>query len=458
MPQKKRRVLHGDAARDIRDDSSTADESLLSDEWEEADDICSLNDLCSILPLGKENVVSKKVQRAERKLAKNQARFNIITSADVARVDAALHPCQTSDLIGGLVDPLADSTIEANVKFHSGTFKFSSLRQNIHVKRMLKNNGLPKVDEGEAQGEEGTNLAVILHRLDIITTVLRNTRERKSLLTKLHEAIRYDLDCVANEDRDTMTRMAGYWRYANRRTYNVMVRNNQLWDWTTGMKLEEVEEEEEEDDLSSMDERFSEMSTAATTPIIPHYFPDIDSCSEDFDLAEGTALSIERTEASDAIDDEKTPTRATFMGQADSRHLQTPVRVIAASAIAPIPTSPLTQPKPVTPWKRPPAPHHDANNRFSPLSAITEDDEPTTPTRPTTRPPATITIIARNRSPSRHVRFPSLRGSSPPLRGRRQHRGGQNGGSRGGLPAARGAGKPSRGNNLSYAGMLRRGL
>ena len=452
-------MLHGDASRDIQDDSSTADESLLSDDWEEADDTCSVNDLCSsILPLTKENIVSKKAQRAERKLAKNQARFKTITSADVARVDAALHPCQTSDLVGGIVDPLADSTIEANVKFHSGTFKFSSLRQDAHVKRMLKNNGPPKVDEGEAQVEEAANLAVILHRLGIITTVLRNARERKSLLTKLHEAIKYDLDCVANEDRDTMTRMAGYWRYANRRTYNVMVRNNQLWDWTTGMKLEEVEEEEEEDDLSSMDERFSEMSTAATTPIIPHYSPDIDSCSEDFDLAEGKALSTNRAEAFDAIDDDKTPTRATFSGQADSRHLQTPARIIAASAIAPISASPLTPPKPVTPWKRPPAPHQDANNRFSPLSAITEADEPTTPTRPTTRPPATITIIARNRSPSRNIRFPSLRGSSPPLRGRRQQRGGHNGGPRGGLPAARGAGKPSRGNNLSYAGMLRRGL
>lgn len=79
-------------------------------------------------------------------------------------------------------------------------------------------------------------------------------------------------------------RMAGYWRYANRRTYNVMVRNNQLWDWTTGTKLEEVDEEEEEDDVSSMDDRFSELSTAATTPVIPHFSPDTDNCVG-FDLS-----------------------------------------------------------------------------------------------------------------------------------------------------------------------------
>lgn len=38
-----------------------------------------------------------------------------------------------------------------------------------------------------------------------------------------------------------MMRMAGYWRYVNRRTYNAMVRNNQLWDWATGEKLEELD-------------------------------------------------------------------------------------------------------------------------------------------------------------------------------------------------------------------------
>ena len=54
--------------------------------------------------------------------------------------------------------------------------------------------------------------------------------------------------------------MAGYRRYANRRTYNQMVKNNELWDWAAGQKLPEIEEEnelesnEEEDEDEDSDE------------------------------------------------------------------------------------------------------------------------------------------------------------------------------------------------------------
>lgn len=53
-----------------------------------------------------------------------------------------------------------------------------------------------------------------------------------------------------------MMRMAGYWRYVNRRTYNAMVRHNQLWDWATGGKLEELDLDlsGESDDLTNDDD------------------------------------------------------------------------------------------------------------------------------------------------------------------------------------------------------------
>ena len=44
-----------------------------------------------------------------------------------------------------------------------------------------------------------------------------------------------------------MQRMAGYWRYVNKRTYNAMIRTNKLWDWSTGEKLPEVEVDENDD-------------------------------------------------------------------------------------------------------------------------------------------------------------------------------------------------------------------
>lgn len=456
-PNRSRKKLEEIANMRWRDGIKKLDE-LIPDDWEDCNDPPDAEeaDVSAVIPI-RENTVSKKAQRAERKLAKNQARFDIVSTEDVSKVDAALH----NGLVRGALDPLAHNMIEANIAFNPGTFKFGTLRQDVHTKKLLKNNGLPKIDEGETQREEAAKMAIILQRLGVSTDVLRNTRERKSLLAKLHEAIRYDLECVENEDRDTMMRMAGYWRYANRRTYNVMVRNNQLWDWGTGAKLEEVEEESEEDDMSSLDDRFSEMSTAATTPIIPHFSPDIDSCSEGFDLSAASALITSRAGTAAAVDEAKTPTQETFTKQADTRHLQTPTRVVAADPTATSSVTPSPSPKPVIPWTRPPNFHQDVNNRFSPLTVIDEDEksvaQPTASTRPPTRPSAAFTIISRNRSPGRRVLFPALGRPISPTKGRRQQREAPSSGPKLGLPT-REAGEAARGKGFSYAATLKRGL
>ena len=203
----------GETITDIRDDANTANEMVPEDDWEETSDLHQIDGrsgaASSDLPSGKETISSKKAQRAERKLARNQARFDIITTEDISKVEAALHPYQGNDLTRGSLDPLADSTIEANISFTPGTFKFSCLRQDVHTKKLLKNNGPPKTDESETTEKEAFDMAIVFERLGINTNVLHNTRERKSMLTKLHEAIRNYLECVANEDRDTMMRMAG---------------------------------------------------------------------------------------------------------------------------------------------------------------------------------------------------------------------------------------------------------
>lgn len=457
----------GSKARHIRADSNTTDETI-ADDWEEIQDLLSEDDTSPPpLPSTKDNIQSKKAQRAERKLAKNQAKFSGITNEDVSRVDKALHPPQINQagLPGSTSDPLAHSAIEANIVFNPSTFKYSSLRQPVHTKRLLKNNGIGKNDEGESQIREAASLAIILHRLDITAIVPHNPRERRSLLARLHETIKCDLECVTNEDRDTMMRMAGYWRYANRRTYNVMVRHNQLWDWTTGAKLEEVEEEEEEDDVSSLGDRFSEMSTAATTPLVSHYpSPDIDSCSEDFDLAAGSAQDVDRAGAIETYDGEQTPTRSTFSGAADTRHQQTPTRVIAAFPTAIAPSAALMPlPKIVNPWTCRPTPHRDTNNRFAPLEALMEEPDSSVDRAASVRPTAapvlrfSVTHIPRNRSPVRKVVFPSRRRSRSPPKTRQQQREAQKAGPKAGLPTHK-LGKATNATGLSYAGILRRGL
>ena len=429
------------------------DNATFEIDWEDSSTLFDEEDDFKAL-YGKENALSKKAKRAERKVARNQARFTIITPEDMARVDAALHPDSLDS--NGLTreqrssnDPLDNHTIEANIAFNPGTFKFEKLRQAVHIKRMLKNNGPPKNSDGPA--DENLQLDTIVHRLGIRAVVANNSKERKSLMTKLHEAIKADLVCIANEDRDTMERMAGYWRYANRRTYNVMVRNNQLWDWSTGAKLEEIEEDEDdEDDISSLDERFSEMSTAATTPSIPYSSPYIDEWKDAFDLASERALAAENSDTSQQANERDSSASSAFDGKADTRHIQPPTRVVAADKVEQPAVAPSLN---VTPPRRSARAHHDVNNRFSPLAAISEE-EPAAPRRPV----AAITVIARNRSPIRNVRFPATRGSAVPAPRHCQRKDGKGGGGpRAGLPT-RGRGKPTRGSVKTYASILRQGL
>lgn len=179
-----------------QDDGSNADEPLL-DSWEESADLSIEDDAAPATPIAAHAALaSKKAQRAMRKIARNQMKFDHIMTEDVSRVDAALH-----GIGGDSVDPLANSAIEANIAFNSNTFRYSSLRQAVHTKKVLKNNGPGKVDQAEVQAQEAAQMAIILQRLGVSTNVLHNTRERRGLLSKLHEAIKADLEAVANEDR-----------------------------------------------------------------------------------------------------------------------------------------------------------------------------------------------------------------------------------------------------------------
>ncbi|KAI9705449.1 MAG: hypothetical protein M1836_006204 [Candelina mexicana] len=85
----------------------------------------------------------------------------------------------------------------------------------------------------------------ILARLGVEVYVQGASKERKSAVSKLCEAICNHLTTVENEERMTMMRMAGYWRYVDRKQYDLMKENNQIWDWTTGHKMTPVIENEE---------------------------------------------------------------------------------------------------------------------------------------------------------------------------------------------------------------------
>ncbi|KAL8874862.1 MAG: hypothetical protein Q9198_006705, partial [Flavoplaca austrocitrina] len=199
----------------------------------------------------KDNHATARMRKTERKQARSSSLLQVVTPGLMETIEAVLHPDAHpldifSDGLGPSLDmTLARNIIKENVGFNPSCFKPASRCQDVHAKRMLKSNGIGKIPSKVPRNEVAMN--AILRNLDIKPGSKRSSKERVTLLKQLRIAIRDDIDKVKNEDRDTMMRMAGYWRYVNRRTYNFMVRHKQIWDWATGQTLEEIEEEEETD-------------------------------------------------------------------------------------------------------------------------------------------------------------------------------------------------------------------
>lgn len=190
---------------------------------------------------------ARKAAKAERKAARNQVLFDVVTQEELAIVEKALHPQaenQASAISKG--QGLADNRIiDENIAFNANTVIWGKLRQEVRAKKIAKSHG------GKAKSntpeQDNKILSQIFAQFGIGTNISKVNRERKALDTKLRAAILGDLLAFENDQIETMQRMAGYWRYANKRTYNTMVKNNELWDWATGEKLPEIREEAELD-------------------------------------------------------------------------------------------------------------------------------------------------------------------------------------------------------------------
>ena len=189
-----------------------------------------------------ETPYSRKAAKAERKAAKHQVLFDVITQEELTMIEEALHPqaekqANAASKGQGLAD---NQTIDENITFNPHTFKWGGLRQGVHAKKIAKANGKkPNTPE-----QDNKILNSIFAVLGIKTNISKANKERKALDSKLRAAILRDLVAFENDQVETMQRMAGYWRYANKRIYNEMVRNNELWDWATGEKLPEIAEAE----------------------------------------------------------------------------------------------------------------------------------------------------------------------------------------------------------------------
>jgi len=256
-PGNKRKARKSDGSN-IFDIAIDSDEAAIHElDWADSSSVIEDKEdrkrLCT--PNAKESKKDKKLKKAEKKRVKSKSRVNVISTEDVKRIAEAIHP-----LTGGTLgtkshsrqnsgDLMDNMIIMDNIGFVSHTFEYynSQVRREYGAKKAAKAKGGPQTPSPTI-GET----IDILGRLNIQTTVISASKERRGLLAKLREAIRNDITTVENEDRETMMRKAGYFRYASRRAYNAMIRNNQIWDWVSGCKLDEVDEEDEESDETAI--------------------------------------------------------------------------------------------------------------------------------------------------------------------------------------------------------------
>lgn len=185
---------------------------------------------------------------------------------------------------------------------------------------MKRNGATKKLDSNNAEQVDEIS-TVILKTLGIKISIAKATKARKILDSKLRSAIVNDLIAVDNEQAETMERMAGYWRYANRRTYNQMVENNLLWDWATGAKLQKVEEES---DLEVIDEEEESLEGGTSEESISEFTPltSPESGLDDFyEPAVSDVPLFSRT--TEGEDDIRTPTQANH-----SRHILDPETLV----------------------------------------------------------------------------------------------------------------------------------
>ncbi|KAL9631295.1 MAG: hypothetical protein Q9164_005973, partial [Protoblastenia rupestris] len=255
----------------------------------------------------------KQAAKAEKKLAKNRIRYNIVAPSDLQHIQHVLHPDVVDLSVArdpndqGLVN---NNTIETNITFNPHCFKWNSLRQGCHEKRVLKNSGSSK-DTADIAHQEQKLIQTILQRLRVSLTPNSSPKERKTLLAKLTTAIKADMVAHDNEQAETMQRTAGYWRYVNRRTYNAMVRTNMLWDWATGAKLPEIDESEIGDVIEEDDESLGE-STHVSTP------PTERSIGEDRGNGD---LKAHAEYESFGFDENETPTATSFLYGVEDLHI-----------------------------------------------------------------------------------------------------------------------------------------
>ena len=159
---------------------------------------------------------------------------NVFSQHTLVKVDVSIHGYRTnSESISSQV--LCNMLLD-NISLHQ---RLEAQMGQPQLRRRRTGMTISKSDQ-EVSLLQLEHMRVVFNKLGVQLVGEGNSKERKELVEKLASAVWLDIELVANEARETLWRMAGYWKWANKRTYNAMVVNNQIVEWSTSKELPDV--------------------------------------------------------------------------------------------------------------------------------------------------------------------------------------------------------------------------
>ena len=165
---------------------------------------------------------TKKDRKDAKKAAKAAARPRIITSKDVKRIGDILNPPVEDEEEDFEKALMKDEDIKMNVYYHRGTANTHEMRHRF-IKQFRA--GQFELDIRKAEMDR------IMSELKVPDLADAKTKVERSLISQIQNAVEEDLVHVHGEERQTMQRKAGFWRWANTKAYNRLVENGRIWDW-----------------------------------------------------------------------------------------------------------------------------------------------------------------------------------------------------------------------------------
>jgi hypothetical protein len=130
---------------------------------------------------------------------------------------------------------LMDKAIENNMYYHPAT---SNSREERHrfIRQERSSKSELKLSDSEMHD--------ILTELKVPDLAQAKSKSERVIVTRLREKIVEDFVHDHHEAGEIMMRKAGFWRWANRRTYNRLAANGRIYDWKNGEALAPVGENE----------------------------------------------------------------------------------------------------------------------------------------------------------------------------------------------------------------------